>query len=51
MLFRSTRTFLTSEILDVTFIPDGAAIVTVHGPAAREEMSIPASVGRALDRP
>lgn len=45
-----TRSFLISEILDVTFIPDGAAnIVTVHGPAAREGPYRRPSAGRSTD--
>jgi hypothetical protein len=46
-----TRTCLTSEILAVSFIPDGAATVTVPGQATPEVLSIPASVARALGRP
>lgn len=46
-----TRTFLTSEILDVSFAPDGAATVTVPGPSGPESVAIPASIGPALDRP
>lgn len=49
-VYEETLTFLTSEILDVSFVPDGAATVAVQGPAGRETMSIPVSVGRALDR-
>ena len=50
-VFEETRTFLTSEILDVSFAPDEAAAVTVQGPAGRETLSVPVSIGRALDRP
>jgi hypothetical protein len=46
-----TWTFLTSEILDVAFTEDGAASVAVQGAAGRESIFIPASIGRALDRP
>lgn len=51
-VFEETRTFLTSEILDVSFAADGAAAaVAVQGPAGRETLSVPVSIGRALNRP
>ena len=50
-VLEETRAFLTSELSDISFVPDGDATVTVDGPAGRETLSIPASVGRALDRP
>jgi hypothetical protein len=50
-VFEETSTFLTSEILDVAFTGDGSATVALRGPAGRQSMSIPASIGRALDRP
>lgn len=45
-----TRTFLTSEILEVSFTGEGAAL-TVQGPTGPDTISIPASIGRAFDLP
>ena len=44
-----THTFLTSEILEVSSSSDRVT-VEVQGPTGRRSLSIPASVGRALDR-
>jgi hypothetical protein len=44
-----THTFLTSEILEVSSTSDRVT-VEVQGPTGRRSLSIPASVGRALDR-
>jgi hypothetical protein len=49
-VFEETRTFLTSEILDVSFTDDRAGLA-VQGPTGPETVSIPASIGRALTRP
>lgn len=46
-----TQTFLTTEIVDVSFSPDGDAAVAVRGPAGRQSILIPASIGQALGRP
>jgi hypothetical protein len=42
-----TRTFLTTEIIEVSFAPDGPT-VDVQGPAGPESMPIPEPVARAL---
>lgn len=44
-----THTFLTSEILEVACDSDRAT-VEVQGPGGRRSISIPASVGRAVDQ-
>jgi hypothetical protein len=46
-----TQTFLTTEIDDVTFSPEGDAAVAIRGPAGRQSILIPASIGQVLDRP
>ena len=50
-VFEETRTFLTSEISDVAFTPAGASAVAVQGPAGHETLSVPESIGHAIDRP
>jgi hypothetical protein len=42
-----TRTFLTTEVLEVSFDGDGAE-VSVAGPSGRDSIRIPDVVGRAL---
>ena len=48
-VFEETRTFLTTEILDVTFHPEGATLA-VPGPSGPESIVVPDSIGRTLDR-
>jgi uncharacterized protein YjbJ (UPF0337 family) len=43
-----TRTFLTTDVLDVSFDADGAAI-SVSGPSGPDSIHVPDVVGRALD--
>jgi hypothetical protein len=43
-----TRTFLTTEVLKVSFDAEGAA-VSVSGPSGPDTIRVPDVVGRALD--
>jgi hypothetical protein len=47
-VFEETQTFLTTEIMDVTFSPEGDAAVAVRGPMGHQSILIPGSIGQAL---
>jgi hypothetical protein len=44
-----TRTFLTAEILEVSFDAGGATLV-VEGPSDRESIRVPESIGRTINQ-
>jgi hypothetical protein len=48
-VFEETRTFLTTEILEVSFDPGGATVV-VPGASGPEAMRVPDPIGRDLER-
>lgn len=49
-VFEETRTFLTTDVLDVSFEPDGSTL-TVRGPSGLESMPAPEPIGRAVSHP
>lgn len=48
-VFEETRTFVTDDILDLSFTADGAAL-TVAGPEGPQSIVVPDPIGQALGR-
>ena len=48
-VYEETRTFLTTEILEISLDPDGATLV-IEGPSGREAIRVPLSIGQTINQ-